>query len=374
MTPCLPASRLVHLAVAWAIACVAQAAVPGMPAPLVIVEEVRFKSVADRLEALGTLRANETVQITANVADTISRIHFEDGQTVSAGDVLVELTDAEESALLTEAESLAEEAKRQYERIVGLADQGSAAQSLLDERRREWRSAEARLDAVRSRLQDRLVTAPFTGRVGLRRVSPGALLAPGDTITTLVDDSRMKLDFTVPAIYFSSVRPGTTIEANTPVLPDRTFSGQVTSVESTIDPVTRSITVRAVIPNETQELIAGMLMTVDVLRNRRDALVISEEAIIPQGENAYVLVVDMAQEPYLAERRQVELGARMPGEVEILSGLEAGEVIITHGTLKARPGAPVRIKAIDDGTRPIAELLRNDDQASRMAGSGAART
>jgi membrane fusion protein (multidrug efflux system) len=348
------------------------AAAPGMAPPAVIVEDVGIYPIADRLEALGTLLANETVRITTNVSDTISRIHFEDGQAVEAGDVLVELTDAEESALLAEAETLAEDAKRQFERFEGLVARGSASESQLDEQRREWRAAEARLDAVRSRLRDRLVTAPFSGRVGLRRVSPGALVAPGDTITTLVDDSQMKLDFSVPAIYFTSVRPGTRIEAVTPVLPDQTFVGTVSSVDSTIDPVTRAITVRAVIPNTEHDLVAGMLMTLAVLRNERDAIVIAEEAVIPQGESKYVFVVREVDGEHRAERRDVELGARIPGRVEVLSGLTVGEQIITHGTLKVRPGMTVRIKAVDDGTRPIEELIRADDALSRSGGTGQA--
>ena len=133
----------------------AAAAAPGRGPTGVIVERVGLQRIADSLEALGTLRANETVDITANVSDTISRVNFEDGQAVEAGDVLVELTDREESALLAEAESLAEEAQRQYERIERLVAQGNASESLLDERRREWRTADARLDAVSSRLADR---------------------------------------------------------------------------------------------------------------------------------------------------------------------------------------------------------------------------
>ncbi len=345
------------------------ASAEGPPPPAVIVEVVGTETIADRIEALGTLRPNETVRITANVADTISSIHFEDGQTVEAGDVLVELTDQEESALLAEAESLAEEARRQFERHEGLLASGSASASLLDERRREWRAAEARLEAVRSRLKDRLVIAPFSGHVGLRMVSPGALVSPGEPITTLVDDSRMKLDISVPAIYIASVRPGTRIEATTPVLPDRTFQGTVTSIDSTIDPMTRSMTVRAVIENPAHELIGGMLMTLELLRNERQALVIAEEAIVPRGEFKYVFVVSDIGGMLRAEQREVTLGARMPGRVEVLSGLAAGDQIITHGTLKVRPGMPVRIKAIDDGSVPIETLIQPARTAGR-SGSG----
>lgn len=347
-------------------------AADGPPPTAVIVEMVAEATIADRIEALGTLRPNETVRITANVSDTISAIHFEDGQTVEAGDVLVELTDEEESALLSEAETLADEARRQFERHEGLVVSGSASESLLDERRREWRAAEARLEAVRSRLRDRLVIAPFSGRVGLRMVSPGALVSPGEAITTLVDDSRMKLDFSVPAIYFASVRPGTRIEATTPVLPGRTFTGTVSSVDSTIDPVTRALTVRALIANPAHELLGGMLMTLDLLRNERQALVISEQAIIPQGETRHVLVVVEIGGMLQAEKRLVELGARIPGRVEVLSGLSAGEQIVTHGTLKVRPGMPVRIKAVDDGSRPVEELIRAEQTAGRPGSGGAA--
>lgn len=347
---------------------------PGAAPTSVIVERVARQRIADSLEALGTLRANETVRITANVSDTISRVNFEDGQAVEAGDVLVELTDAEEAALLEEAESLAEEAERQFKRIERLVNEGNnASESLLDERRREWRTAEARLDAVRSRLADRLITAPFGGHVGLRQISPGALVSPGDVITTLVDDSRMKLDFTVPAIYLTSVHRGTVIEASTPVFPNRSFAGEVSSVDSTIDPVTRSITVRAIIPNEQHDLVPGMLMTLDLLRNERDAIVISEEAVIPRGTNNFVMVVDMDSEPYTAEQRAVQLGTRIPGRVEVTAGLDVGEAIISHGTLKVRPGAPVRIHAVDDGSRPIAELIKPDPDAVPTQAAARAR-
>jgi membrane fusion protein, multidrug efflux system len=177
-----------------------------------------------------------------------------------------------------------------------------------------------------------------------------------------VDDSQMKLDFTVPAVYLSTVRRGTPIEASTPVYPNRRFTGEVASVDSTIDPVTRSITVRAIIPNDRNDLVPGMLMTLNLLRNERQAIVIAEEAVVPRGEQAFVLVVNRDAEPYTAEQRPVTLGTRRPGQVEVVSGLSPGEVIITHGALKVRPGAPVRILAESDGTRPIAELIQSRDR------------
>jgi membrane fusion protein, multidrug efflux system len=346
------------------------AAQPAMPPTAVIVERVGSQRLTDPLEALGTLRANETVRITATVSEVITQINFEDGQKVRAGDVLVQLAHAEETALLAEAESQAEEAKLQHERVVRLVAQGNAPEALLDERRREWRAAEARAEAARSRLRERTIRAPFDGRVGLRQVSPGTLVVPGDTITTVVDDSHMKLDFTVPSIYLATVARGTPIEATTPVFPNRRFAGEVTSLDSTIDPVTRSITVRAIIPNEQQDLVPGMLMTLNLLRNERVGLVVAEEAIVPRGRETFVMVVDTSTEPYRARQRQVEIGTRIPGRVEVVSGLSAGEIVITHGALKLRPESPVRIHAENDGSRPVAELLNPRAAAAPLGGDG----
>jgi membrane fusion protein, multidrug efflux system len=331
------------------------------PTP-VIVEQARTQAISDPLEALGTLRANESVEITAKVADVIAAIHFEDGEEVKAGQLLVQMSDAEEAALLLEAQSQADEAERQYTRLQTLVEQGNAPASQLDERRRDWESANARVKAVRSRLDDRVITAPFAGIVGLRQVSPGALVAPGTLITTLVDDSEMKLDFTMPAQYLGSVNRGTTIQASTPTFPGELFTGTVTSVDSVINPVTRSITVRARIPNSNHRLVPGMLMTLELQRGAREALVIGEEAIVPRGSSSFVYVVDPSAEQPLAEQREVRIGTRQPGRVEIVAGLQPGEMVVTHGTLKVRPGSAVRIRAVDDGTKPIAELISSSAQ------------
>jgi len=137
--------------------------------------------------------------------------------------------------------------------------------------------------------------------------------------------------------------------------------------------VTRSITVRAIIPNEAGALVPGMLMTLNLLRNERDAIVISEEAVIPRGESTFVMVVDTRSEPSVAEQRTVRLGTRMPGQVEVISGLDVGETIVSHGTMKLRPGSPVRIKAVDDGTEPIAELIKSDPAVGGGPGTWSGR-
>jgi membrane fusion protein (multidrug efflux system) len=344
---------------AFVASLIVQAGVTAAAAPPgVFVAEAKMARFADRLEALGTLRANESVVLTASVTETVTGIHFDDGDRVREGEVLLEMTSAEEHALLEEARATVEEAKRQYERVKSLEAQGTAAKSLLDERRRQWDTARARLAAIESRLDDRLVRAPFAGVVGLRNISIGALVEPGDVITTLDDDSVMKLDFAVPSTHLETLRPGLALVASTRAYPGRSFQGVVRSIDSRVDPVTRAVVVRAVLTNHDRALKPGMLMQIDLLTNPRQALVIPEEALVPQGDRQYVLLVDEANGNKV-DRREVQIGGRRPGEVEILGGLAPGDRVITDGTLKVRPGQAVKVRALDDGSRALQEMLQS---------------
>ncbi len=325
----------------------------------VIVEQARIDRFEDQVEALGTLWANESVDLTAKVTERIVALHFESGQRVEAGDVLAEMTSDEQSALLEEARSTMAEAKDQFERVKPLADRGYATGSQLDERRREYETALARYRAVQSRLDDRLVIAPFSGVVGLRNISLGALVEPGRVITTLNDISQVKLDFAVPETFLTSVRAGLPIRATSPAFRDEVFEGTVTSVDNAIDPVTRSILVRAMIPNPDGLLKPGLLMSVVLIRDPRQALVVSEEALVRRAAQSYVFVVTAAEDGgEMVEQRPVVVGGRRPGEVEILSGLSEGEFVITHGTNKVRPGQRVTIAAEKQPGQDVSGILR----------------
>jgi membrane fusion protein (multidrug efflux system) len=276
---------------------------------------------------------------------------------VKQGDVLVEMGRDEERALLDEARAAAEEAKRQLDRLTALAGTGVAAKSLLDERQREYDTPQARLAAIESRLRDRIIVAPFDGVVGLRNISVGTLVEPGTLITTLNDDSRMKLDFTVPSVYLPALRPGLPIVAMARALPDQVFEGEIFSIDNQIDPITRSITVRAILPNDRGLLKQGLLMSVELMKNPRDAVVIAEEALIPEARKNFVLVVQDKDGTTVAERREVQIGARRAGEVEVLAGLQPGEKVVTHGTTRARPGQAVSVTAVATGSESLQQLL-----------------
>lgn len=362
--PILSAGRLylksfhvVALALVWTIQT---AGAQSGPPPGVIVQRATSEQFVDRVEALGTLRAYDSVEVTAKVTETITKIHFRDGQRVEAGDLLAELSSEAELSELAEAEATMREAKAQLERAKPLAQRGVSSQAVLAERQRDYDTAKARLQAIKARLRDRQIVAPFGGLTGLRRISVGALVTPGTVITTIQDDAVMKLDFTVPSAFLATIRPGLEIEAKAAAYDGKTFVGKVSAVDNAVDQDTRSITVRAELPNPDGVLKAGMLMTVELLKNLRRAVVVPEQAILMRGNQSFVYAVDPDAEKPVVEQREVVIGARRPGKAEIVSGLSVGEAVITHGIVKVRPGQEVRIRAVAKGGESLTELLNSN--------------
>lgn len=329
----------------------------------VVVYQVTEKAFSDEVEALGTLRANESVELTSTVTERVSKINFNDNQSVKQGDILVEMDAAEEMAELSEQESALAEAERQVKRLAPLVRQGAASESGLDTQKLQVLAARSRIKAIQSRIDQRIIKAPYDGVLGLRNISVGALAQPGTLITTIDDLSVMKLDFSVPEIFLSSLKEGTQIESTTEAYPDDVFKGAVFSVDSRIDPVTRSIQARAIIDNGDGRLKPGLLMHVTLKKNPRQALLVPEEAMIADGQDNFVFVVKGDSTEAVAERRKVTLGARQFGEVEILEGIKAGEYVVTHGIDRLRPGAAVKIRATEKDNEPLKELLQqNADQ------------
>jgi membrane fusion protein (multidrug efflux system) len=312
----------------------------GGGAVAVVAAEVSLQEFIDQVESIGTALANESVSITAKVTETVTKVNFEDGMYVKAGDVLVELTNAEETAMLNETKANVAEATRQFERVQNLIKQKLAAETQLDVERARMQTAEARLDVILARLDDRLIRAPFSGKLGFRNVSPGTLLSPNVSLTTLDDISSIKLDFTLPESYLAAIEPGQEVIALSIAYPGLSFIGSVTTIDSRIDPNTRTIKVRAKLNNDELLLRPGMLLTVRLIQERQQFLAIPESAVMPvQNKQFAYLIIDGK-----AERREFEEGRRIPGFVEVRSGLKAGEQVITEGVIKIRPGSTVRVK------------------------------
>lgn len=319
------------------------------PPPRVVVAPVEVRDLVTSIEALGTSQANESVTITAKLTDTISQVRFEDGQLVETGDVLVELTNREQTALLAEAEANVEDARLQWRRLADLLEQRSVPVSQVDEAKARLTAAQARYDSILARLADRLIRAPFSGLLGFRQVSAGTLVTPVTPITTLDDIATIKLDFTVPETLLASLRPGLVVAASAAAWPEREFRGEVRTIGSRVDPVTRAITARALVANDELLLRPGMLLTVQIDTNPRQALTLIDAAIIQDGETSFVFVMKDER----VQRREIRTGQRSNNLVEILEGLAAGELVVVEGQIKLRDGMPVRTGP-DPGTTPTA--------------------
>ncbi|MBL0041724.1 MAG: efflux RND transporter periplasmic adaptor subunit [Xanthomonadales bacterium] len=302
----------------------------------------------DSVQALGTAKANESLTITAKVSETVQKVAFDSGDFVEAGQVLVDLTGQVQLAGLEEARAAYKEAEQQLKRGEELAAKHLIPGSQLDTQRATRDAARARMDQVRAQLSDRVITAPFDGVLGLRQVSPGALVTPGTAITTLDDVSIIKLDFSVPETLIAALAPGQSVSALSAAYPEQVFTGVLRTIDSRVDPVTRSVLARADIPNPERRLRPGMLLTVDVRRAPRQALALPELALLQIGRNSFVFRVSadgtVAQVP-------VKTGARERGRVEILDGIAAGDRIVVEGTVKLRSGA----KVVEAGANPPAQ-------------------
>jgi membrane fusion protein (multidrug efflux system) len=298
--------------------------------------------LANQVESVGTLVGNESVTITAKVTDQVTAIHFDDGQYVKAGDVLIELTNAEQKAGLREAEANLLEAELQSARLKKLGNKIVTAQQ-LDEASARVKASKARLEVISVRVQDRLILAPFDGLLGFRQVSEGALVTPGTVITELDDIRQLKLDFSIPEIYMGNISIGSNVESTSPAWRGEKFSGALVSIGSRIDVATRTFMGRALIDNSSSHLRPGMLMNVTLSMAERTAMVVPEQAIVQTGKRSIVYVTETIDEQLKVKSVPVTMGARVPGGVEILSGLELGQAVVVTGQLNIRPGTPVRV-------------------------------
>ena len=322
----------------------------------VVTRVLTAEPIVDEIEALGTARANESVEIRPRLSSIVTRIHFEEGQPVSEGDLLVELENSEMRANLAVAEAALSESRSIYERSRSLIDTQAISESNLETLRAAMQVDEATVEAAKARIENTYIRAPFDGTLGLRRISPGGFVDSNTVITTLDDTNTIKLDFTIPEIFLAVVSERMDIVARSLVYQDREFIGTVDSIDTRLDPVSRSVQIRAVLPNADKLLKPGMFLTVDLRRDRGTLVVAPEEAVVPEGDAQYLYVV----EDGVARKQRVELGQRVPGAVIIRSGAEAGDVVVTEGTQKVRDGA--RVSPLNE---PLTSLLDSSSGFAR---------
>jgi membrane fusion protein (multidrug efflux system) len=305
------------------------------------------------VEALGTARANEAVEIRPQISERVTAVHFEEGEHVEADSVLIQLDATRAQADVAAARAALVESEAQLQRAIQLREARSLAQAEYDTRLARRDADRAALRVAESELAYATVRAPFEGRVGLRRVSVGSLVGPDTTLTTLDDTDPIKVDFDVPETALSKLAPGRPITARSAAWPEQVFRGEVASVDTRVDPISRTVTVRGLVPNAEEQLRPGMFLTVTLLRDEAQALVVPEQAIVPEQSRQFVFVVGEAN---VVEKREVKTGRRRPALVEIVSGLSPGERVVAEGTQRARPGESVEIvgemSVASDGAAP----------------------
>jgi membrane fusion protein, multidrug efflux system len=324
---------------------------PGGRSVGVVVAAAELETVRDRAEAVGTTLASQAVEIVALASGRVIELAFEPGEPVEAGTVLARLEDTIERADLDEARAMAQEANSALERGQRLRASNNIAAATLVELQAAAGAAQARVDRASQRLEDRLVRAPFDGVVGIRRVDLGARVDNDTVITTLDDRREMIVEFSLPEVFYGRVGRGLPVAARSTSFPDRSFDGAVTTVDTRIDVTSRSFRVRASLPNPDLLLPAGLFVLVDVTLDEREAVVVPEEAVSTEAGRTVVYVAAEDR----AERRAIDLGTRMLGRVEIVSGLEPGELVVTRGLQRMRDGIGIRyeLPAGDDG-EPVA--------------------
>lgn len=328
--------------------------------PPTIVETARpvVENVVDHVTAVGTLRAAESVTIRPEVAGLIERVHLEEGQTVKANDPLFTLDASLIRAEVNEWEATVAQSKRDTERTRELVDRKLAPLSDLDAKRAQLEVDQARLSSARTRLAKTVIRAPFTGVAGLRHVSPGEYVQIGQELVSLVQLDPIKLDFRVPESALSRISTGQRVRIAVDAYPGETFEGEVYAISPQLDASGRSVELRATIANPEGRLRPGLFARVELeTAARENALLVPEEALWPVGDKQYVYVV----EDGTAKLVEVVTGVRQAGRVEITSGIDRDDVVITAGQIKIGPGMPVQPLEAEAG----GAAARESNQARR---------
>ena len=306
------------------------------------------RRIRDSVQAVGSTRALDAVDITSEVDARVRTLHFEEGEAVSEGDLLVELDDRRARAEYESAAARLEDAQARHERAQRLRADGNISAAEADERRAEMRVARAEKARAEVDLENHRIHAPFDGVAGLRQINRGAWLRAGDPVTTLDSVHPMELHFAVPERYLRHLGKGQTLEARSRAWPDKRFEGEVTRLGSRVEPGSRNLRLKALLDNEDGQLRPGQFMTLRLDLEEREGLILPEEALLTEGRSQYVFVVEDGK----ASRREIVRGRRTHGEVEIREGLSKEEKVVINGHDRLRDGDSVEILEDPDALVP----------------------
>ncbi|MBI3776755.1 MAG: efflux RND transporter periplasmic adaptor subunit [Gammaproteobacteria bacterium] len=317
----------------------ATGAPPPRPMSVEVMQAV-VTPVNDEATAVGSLQSNEAVVIRSELAGRIAAIKFQEGKTAAAGDLLFSLDASEYQAQLAQSSASMKLMEMNFNRAKDLREKSLISQQEYDDTSAKLEEARAKLAVDQSRLEKTSIRAPFNGVLGVRSVSPGAYIKPGEDLVMLEDIDPIKVEFRIPETYSHLVKPGQHIAVRVDAYPGELFNGEVYVIDTRMDSQTRTMLLRGRIPNSKRNLRPGMFARVAlILATRSNALVVPEQAIVPFGSDQFVYRVIDGK----AVQTRVETGRRLDGKVEIKSGVNAGDTVITAGQMKIRDGMPVAV-------------------------------
>lgn len=317
------------------------AAVNASEPALVTVEAapVKLGTVRRQIEAVGSLRSNEAVIIRPEISGRITEILFDEGQKVRKGMPLIRLDAAIAHAQVEQAKASLILSRANHERAEDLYRRGAGTQRARDEAVSKLRADEAALSLAQATLDKATLVAPFDGIIGLRKVSIGDYVNPGQDLVNLENIDQLKVDFRVPEIFSLQIKVGQAVQVRLDAIPNSAYEGTVYAVDPAYDPNGRAIILRARLPNRDGLLRSGMFARVTLLVEERDqAIVVPETALVPIGQNQFIFKVVDGK----AVLTQIKIGQRRRGQVEIVEGLERDAVIVTEGAVKLRDGTAVK--------------------------------
>ncbi|HEY4343866.1 MAG TPA: efflux RND transporter periplasmic adaptor subunit [Parvibaculum sp.] len=315
----------------------------GPPPSTVEVVTAAAQDVQVNVSALGSLDADQSIVVSPEIDGIVTSIDFTDGQRLNKGDTIISIDSGSLKARLMQTQARLTLTRANYDRADRLRKQGSGTERALDEALNDLRSAEADVAAAQADFDKANIRAPFTGIVGLRRVSLGEYLKAGAAIATLADVDHLRIDFRVSEVFLTKISKGQDVSVQLDAMPGQSFKGTITAIDPVVDVAGRAISVRAVLPNESGKLRPGLFGRVNIVTLVRNSVVLPESAIVPQqtGGKAVFIVTKGGEKGPHVELRPVEIGERLTGQVEILSGVAAGDVVVTAGQLKIRNGDAV---------------------------------
>ncbi|MEL0082581.1 MAG: efflux RND transporter periplasmic adaptor subunit [Gammaproteobacteria bacterium] len=311
---------------------------PGSRPMPVALQPAQTETVIERVPAVGSLMANESVVVRAEIPGLIESIGFDEGSEVEAGAALVQLNADEQRALVEQTRATVELARLSFDRATDLHRKSMMSRQEYDEAQARLKESRAALRRHQAVLAKTTLLAPFSGTVGLRHVSPGALVQPAQDLVNLEDIDPIKAEFKLSERFAPAIAVGQQVEIEVDALPDQSFIGEIYAIDPRLDPRTRAFSLRARLDNAEGRLRPGMFARVNLVADRREnAITVPEEAIWPRGDQAAVYRVVDGKAVFTA----VELGVRFDGKVEVIKGLDADEVIVTSGHMKIRDGSAV---------------------------------